>query len=60
LVSLTPHLHWLSAITINTPEAIEPIARLGVVLLLFRTRPGEEPESTTLKSHSAKAPNGCG
>jgi monovalent cation:H+ antiporter-2, CPA2 family len=35
LGSLTPHLPWLSAITINTPEAIEPIARLGVVLLLF-------------------------
>ena len=35
LGSLTPHLHWLSATTINTPEAIEPIARLGVVLLLF-------------------------
>jgi monovalent cation:H+ antiporter-2, CPA2 family len=35
LASLTPHLPWLSAITISTPEAIEPIARLGVVLLLF-------------------------
>jgi monovalent cation:H+ antiporter-2, CPA2 family len=35
LGSLTPHLPWLSAITINTPEAIEPIARLGVVPLLF-------------------------
>jgi CPA2 family monovalent cation:H+ antiporter-2 len=35
LASLTPSLPWLSAITINAPEAIEPIARLGVVLLLF-------------------------
>lgn len=35
LASLTPRLPWLSAITISTPEAIEPIAHLGVVLLLF-------------------------
>jgi monovalent cation:H+ antiporter-2, CPA2 family len=35
VASLIPHLPWLSAITISTPEAIEPIARLGVVLLLF-------------------------
>jgi CPA2 family monovalent cation:H+ antiporter-2 len=35
LASLIPELPWLSAITISTPEAIEPIARLGVVLLLF-------------------------
>src|SRR6201997_2842423 len=35
LASLAPHLPWLSAITISAPEAIEPIARLGVVLLLF-------------------------
>src|SRR5215813_4926277 len=33
--SLIPHLPWLSAITIGTPALIEPIARLGVVLLLF-------------------------
>jgi CPA2 family monovalent cation:H+ antiporter-2 len=35
LASLTSHLPWLSAITISQPQAIEPIARLGVVLLLF-------------------------
>src|SRR5215469_621601 len=35
LGSLTPHLPWLSAITISAPASIEPIARLGVVLLLF-------------------------
>jgi monovalent cation:H+ antiporter-2, CPA2 family len=35
LASLAPHLAWLSAITISAPESIEPIARLGVVLLLF-------------------------
>src|SRR5205814_1544676 len=35
LASLAPHLPWLSAITISAPESIEPIARLGVVLLLF-------------------------
>jgi CPA2 family monovalent cation:H+ antiporter-2 len=35
LASLTPHLPWLSAITISAPASIEPIARLGVVLLLF-------------------------
>jgi K+:H+ antiporter len=33
--SLIPHLPWLSAITISTPASIEPIAQLGVVLLLF-------------------------
>src|SRR5215813_2394775 len=33
--SLIPHLPWLSAITIGTPALIEPIAQLGVVLLLF-------------------------
>src|SRR5580693_1073127 len=33
--SLTTHLPWLSAITISAPASIEPIARLGVVLLLF-------------------------
>jgi monovalent cation:H+ antiporter-2, CPA2 family len=35
LASLTPHLPWLSAITISAPTSIEPIAHLGVVLLLF-------------------------
>lgn len=35
LASLAPHLPWLSAITISEPESIEPIAHLGVVLLLF-------------------------
>ena len=35
LASLIPHLPWLSAITISAPASIEPIARLGVVLLLF-------------------------
>ncbi len=35
LASLTQLLPWLSVFTINRPEAIEPIARLGVVLLLF-------------------------
>jgi CPA2 family monovalent cation:H+ antiporter-2 len=35
LASLIPHLPWLSAITISTPVSIEPIAQLGVVLLLF-------------------------
>src|SRR5215831_13574595 len=35
LASLIPHLPWLSAITIGTLASIEPIAQLGVVLLLF-------------------------
>src|SRR5215831_9951088 len=35
LGSLTPYLPWLSAITISAPASIEPIAHLGVVLLLF-------------------------
>ncbi len=35
LASLTPHLPWLSAITISASASIEPIAHLGVVLLLF-------------------------
>src|SRR3984893_16447802 len=35
LASLTPYLSWLSAITFSEPESIEPIAQLGVVLLLF-------------------------
>jgi CPA2 family monovalent cation:H+ antiporter-2 len=35
IASLAPHLPWLSAITISDPRSIEPIAALGVVLLLF-------------------------
>jgi CPA2 family monovalent cation:H+ antiporter-2 len=35
LASLAPRLPWLSVITITGPGAIEPIADLGVVLLLF-------------------------
>src|ERR1700760_59820 len=35
IASLAPHLPWLSVITITRPEAIEPIADLGVALLLF-------------------------
>jgi CPA2 family monovalent cation:H+ antiporter-2 len=35
LASLAPYLPWLSAITISAPESIDPIAHLGVVLLLF-------------------------
>src|SRR5215831_15930779 len=35
LASLTPYLPWLSAITLSAPASIEPIAHLGVVLLLF-------------------------
>ena len=35
LASFAPYLPWLSAITISEPESIEPIAHLGVVLLLF-------------------------
>src|SRR6516164_7153446 len=35
LALLIPHLPWLSAIIISTPASIEPIAQLGVVLLLF-------------------------
>ena len=35
LASLAPYLPWLSAITISDRESIEPIAQLGVVLLLF-------------------------
>ena len=33
--SLTIDLPWLAAITISAPASIEPIAHLGVVLLLF-------------------------
>jgi len=35
LNSFAAYLPWLSAITISAPESIEPIAHLGVVLLLF-------------------------
>jgi CPA2 family monovalent cation:H+ antiporter-2 len=35
IASLAPHLPWLSVITITAPESIEPIADLGVALLLF-------------------------
>ena len=35
LASLAPNLPWLSAISIGEPGTIEPIANLGVVLLLF-------------------------
>jgi len=35
LASLTPYLPWLSGITIARSDAIEPIAHLGVVLLLL-------------------------
>ena len=35
LASLAQRLPWLSAVTISEPESIEPIARLGVVMLLF-------------------------
>src|ERR1044072_851303 len=33
--ALAPSLPWLSAVSIGEPETIEPIAHLGVVLLLF-------------------------
>src|ERR1043166_6883426 len=35
LASLIPSLPWLSAVSISDRETIEPIAHLGVVLLLF-------------------------
>src|ERR1700756_3337971 len=35
LASFTRQLPWFAAITISAPEAIAPIARLGVVLLMF-------------------------
>jgi len=35
LASLAPSLPWLSAISISEPDTIDPIAHLGVVLLLF-------------------------
>lgn len=33
--SLTPRYPWLTAVTIDAPRAIQPIADLGVALLLF-------------------------
>src|SRR5579884_1810361 len=35
LASLAPRLPWLSAVTISDAESIQPIAHLGVVLLMF-------------------------
>jgi K+:H+ antiporter len=35
LASLEPDLPWLTAITISSPDSIQPIAELGVALLLF-------------------------
>jgi CPA2 family monovalent cation:H+ antiporter-2 len=35
VASLAPHLPWLQAVTLGDPESIQPIARLGVALLLF-------------------------
>jgi monovalent cation:H+ antiporter-2, CPA2 family len=35
IVALQPVVPWVSAVTISDPASIEPIARLGVVLLLF-------------------------
>ncbi|HEY8290635.1 MAG TPA: cation:proton antiporter, partial [Acetobacteraceae bacterium] len=35
IASLAPHMPWLSAITISEADSIQPIAQLGVVLLLF-------------------------
>ena len=35
IASLAPRLPWLSVITLTDPGAIEPIAALGVALLLF-------------------------
>jgi len=35
LASVAPSVPWLSIISISEPDAIEPIAHLGVVLLLF-------------------------
>jgi monovalent cation:H+ antiporter-2, CPA2 family len=33
--ALAPHFPWLAAVTIETPHAIQPVADLGVTLLLF-------------------------
>ena len=35
LGALSGHLPWLAAITLTDPDAIQPIAELGVVLLMF-------------------------
>jgi monovalent cation:H+ antiporter-2, CPA2 family len=35
LASLVPQMPWIATVTIGDPDSIEPIARLGVVLLLF-------------------------
>ncbi len=35
VVSLAPQQPWLRAVTLTEPDAIEPIAELGVALLLF-------------------------
>src|SRR4051812_46445495 len=35
LAQLAPFAPWVTAVSISDPESIEPIARLGVVLLLF-------------------------
>jgi CPA2 family monovalent cation:H+ antiporter-2 len=35
IASIAPRLPWLSAITLGDPDSIQPIADLGVVLLLF-------------------------
>ncbi|HVZ07389.1 cation:proton antiporter [Rhodopila sp.] len=35
LAQLTPVVPWISAVTISSADSITPIARLGVVLLLF-------------------------
>src|ERR1700722_10480104 len=33
--ALTTHFAWLAAVTIDAPQAIQPVADLGVTLLLF-------------------------
>jgi monovalent cation:H+ antiporter-2, CPA2 family len=35
IASLAPRLPWLAMITISAPRSIEPIAQLGIVLLMF-------------------------
>src|SRR5471030_1604728 len=50
LASLAPRLPWLSAITIGDPDSIEPIAQLGVVLLLFMIGLELDRKSTRLNS----------
>jgi monovalent cation:H+ antiporter-2, CPA2 family len=39
LASLVPQMPRIATVTIGDPDSIEPIARLGVVLLLFMMRP---------------------